>query len=129
MSNPRQPVAKARITGAAAKNPQRHRGRSDPKCGPIGLPPAYLSLAGKHAWGEFTKELPWLVASDRAFLALACDLRAKIQGGDNREPATMDERREYRMILGKLGASPSDRSKIMAPEESSADDPAADYLN
>lgn len=128
MPNPRQPVAKARVSGADTKNPKRHQGRSDPKVGPIGLPPAYLSLAGKQAWGLFTKELPWLGASDRAILALAADLRATIQG-DGAAPATMDERREYRLILGKLAASPTDRSKVVAPESEGDDDPAQKYLN
>ncbi|MCP5431860.1 MAG: hypothetical protein H6923_01180 [Alphaproteobacteria bacterium] len=126
MARPRNPLALSRVTGATLKNPGRYRGRAEPKVGPIGEPPAYLDEAARKAWRLFVRELPWLARSDRALLELVCPLRARIMAGEalGTKLATF-----YRMVLSKLGASPSDRSKVAAPNEVNKDDPAAKYLN
>ena len=82
MANPRLPAMKADVSGAAMKNPQRHRDRKPPKARPLGNPYASMTPAQIEAWREFEAELPWLNGSHRALLQVACVFRARL----NRDP-------------------------------------------
>ena len=76
MANPRTPAAKAAVSGAAMKNPQRHKARKVPKgTRALGLPYARMTPGQVEAWQEFRDELPWLNSAHRALLQLACVLR------------------------------------------------------
>ena len=125
MPNDRKPVAVSRATAAHLKNPGRHKDRSNPKVDPVGNPPVYLDEDAKMAWAVFVEELPWLGRSDRAILEMICPLRAKIMGGGSLSLPAMTE---YRQQLSKLGASPSDRSKVSAPDGGEEEDPASKYV-
>jgi phage terminase small subunit len=114
VANPRQPVARAVVTGAAAKNPQRHKGRSNPKTGALGGAPTHLSLEAKRAWARFRIELPWLTASDAAILEIASRIRADLLTGEDVGVARLNL---YSTVLGKLGATPADRSKVIVPDD------------
>lgn len=121
MGNPRQPAAKASMTGAASKNPGRHRTRKDPPQGrPLGDPSAFLDDDGKRAWEGFKRELPWLLESDRAIVEIAAKLRGLILSGADVGEGKM---KLLQTILSKLGASPSDRTKIVyGDDEEERDD-------
>ena len=108
------PVAKAKITGAATRNPKRHAKRADPVNGPLGGPPAHLQLFAKRAWDRFRAELPWLTSSDRALLEVACIIRAEMLQG---QIVGIQKLNTYQAVLSKLGATPTDRSKVNVPDE------------
>ena len=109
----RLPVAKAKATGAAIKNPQRHRGRAEPVVPVIGSAPGHLSKSAKKCWALFVNELPWLVASDGALLEIAARVRAALMDG---EEVGVTKLSMYQAVLSKLGASPVDRSKVIVPD-------------
>lgn len=115
----RLPAGKAKVTGASQKNPGRHKGRADPKVAPIGAPPAHLTLHGKRAWERFRKELPWLVASDAALLEVASIVRGEMLAGDIPGVTKLSM---YQSVLGKLGASPTDRTKVTMPDDEEEED-------
>jgi hypothetical protein len=125
LSTPKTPLAKALVSGAAAKNPQRYRiaGR-DWWPGPVGDPDARMTDAQKDAWRDFTGELPWLNRSHRAVLRLACTLRARIETAD--EPG-VNLLSAYSSVLSKLGATPGDEGKVRQPEVDD-DDPAERFF-
>lgn len=123
---PRLPQAVAKVTGAAAKNPQRFRDRASPKVPPIGAAPKHFNKDQREAWDFYVSELPWLGASDRTILEMAARLRAEMK--TSIPPVSLMT--ELRQILNSLGATPAARSKVSAPkEDDDQEDPAAEFLN
>jgi hypothetical protein len=116
----RLPAAKARITGAAAKNPQRHSRRVDPATTPLGKPSTFLNPFGQSAWEGFKLELPWLMESDRAIVEICAQVRGLVLAGEN---VGVTKLSMYQSMLSKLGASPADRTKVSRPD---GDDEEAD---
>lgn len=127
MPRHRTPLAKAVLTGADRKNPQRYRDRSGPALSgrPIGQAPAYLSPLARAAWRRFTAELPWLVHEDRAALELACELRGRL--ADTGQHVTAALLGAYRGALVSLGATPVDRAKIHHGGHEEQSDPFAAF--
>lgn len=122
MARQKNPLAKARLTGADRKDPQRYRHRSEPDGGgPIGEPPAYLTADAKKVWRLFQAELPWLRRSDRAALESISTLRARIMMGG--EPPTSAMIRELRSSLSSLGATPVVRQAVSWQPGDDAPDP------
>ncbi|MBY8335193.1 hypothetical protein [Qipengyuania pacifica] len=119
MPNPRTPAAKARVTGAAAKNPQRHRDRKDPKGTPLGKPSAFLDEHGKSAWEGFKRELPWLMESDRAIIEVCAKVRGGLLSG---EDVGVSKLNMLQTMLSKLGATPADRTRIAIADEDEEED-------
>lgn len=113
MPAPRSPVAKAKVTGAEVKNPQRHRPRSEPKVSELGEPSGFLDQYGIKAWEGFRRELPWLAESDRALVEIASSVRGRLLSGDDVGVTALSM---LQSILSKMGASPADRSKVMVPD-------------
>lgn len=114
MPAPRLPALKARVTGAAAKNPGRFKGRADPKIAPVGNPPAHLSRNAKCAWRMFVRRMPWLTASDEAMLGIAAMIQGLLM---DREDVGVAKLNLFQSVLSKLGASPTDRTKVMLPDD------------
>jgi phage terminase small subunit len=115
----RLPVAKAKVTGASSRNPKRHSKRADPAVGVLGGAPTHLEKFAKRAWERFRSELPWLTSSDRALLEVACIIRSEmLQGG----VVGIQKLNTYQAVLSKLGATPTDRSKVNVPDEEEAPD-------
>lgn len=119
MANPRTPVAKARLTGAAAKNPSRHKNRSDPKSSPLGKPSEFLDQNGQRAWEGYRKELPWLMESDRSLVEIASSVRGRLLGGEDVGVTALGM---LQSILSKMGGSPADRSKVALPDDEKEED-------
>ena len=125
MPRPRTPLAKAKLTGAAEKHPERYKARSEPAASGrgIGKPPAYLPEPARKAWQTFADELPWLQHEDRAALEAASLMRGRIT--DDPAGVTAALFGQYRLSLASLGATPVDRSKVAQPAPDDADDPFA----
>jgi hypothetical protein len=109
MANPRTPAAKAKATGAAALHPGRHAARREPVAAKLGSAPTHLTAYGKRAWAMFLNELPWLTAGDGALLEVASRVRGEMMAGDE---VGVTKLSMYQSVLSKLGATPTDRSKV-----------------
>lgn len=111
MPRPRLPVAKAATSGAAIKNPGRHAGRKKPAgTRSLGEPYKAMTAAEKRAWKEFATEMPWLNASHRVLLRLACLWTARMD--DPKAEFGVSATQALSSILSKLGATPVDESKV-----------------
>jgi hypothetical protein len=78
-------------------------------------------------WEQFRHDMPWLLASDAAHVAMACRLKALF---DRRGQMTAAELNLLRLLLSSMGGNPADRSKVKTPDAGDeARDPADDYLN
>lgn len=118
MANNRLPMMKAEVSGAAIKNPQRHKDRKVPRTRPLGLAYAKMTPEQVEAWEEFREELPWLNSSHRALLQVACVLRARV----NTSPDIgVDALKAYSAILSKLAATPVDETRVSVPDADEAD--------
>ena len=119
MANPRLPASKAAVSGAAIKNPQRHKGRKTPKgVRAVGEPYTAMTDDQKQAWRDFRDELPWLNGSHRALLQLACVLRARL----NTDPEMgVNALSAYSSVLSKLAATPVDETKVGSTDEEDED--------
>ncbi|PDT67590.1 hypothetical protein CO675_39560 [Bradyrhizobium sp. C9] len=119
MPRPRAPLAKAKLEGRDAKNPQRYRRRNDPTGDAIGAPPSWLTEPQAVAWREFAGELPWLNASHRCIVGIASVLRARLQSGEEVGTKALSL---LRLCLASMGASPVDASKVAWESEQDLDD-------
>jgi len=127
MARPRTPLAKARITGQAAKRRARFEGRREVgSTEELGDPPAWMSPDQRIAWGIFRAELPWLNRSHRGLVEIASHLRARLMGGGEFGVQAMQL---LRLCLANLGATPVDASKVGATSDADDDDPSAEYFN
>jgi hypothetical protein len=126
MPKPRLASAVAKATGAADKNPQRFRDRKEPKVAALGEPPEWMVCENElSAWHGFKQEMPWLAESDRTLVEVAARLRGRMI----RDPDMgVNALAQLRLCLQAMGGTPSDRSKVGAPDEES-DDPADQFFN
>ncbi|MFN9476370.1 hypothetical protein [Acidovorax sp.] len=109
MPRARTPKAKAEVSGAAQHDPQRFNSRKGPKrIRPVGEPYATMTDAEKLAWAEFQRELPWLTASHRILLRMACVLSARMESGE----MGVEAMKALSSLLSKLGATPVDETKV-----------------
>lgn len=119
MPRARTPAAKAKVTGAAALHPGRHKARSDPKSTPLGDPSTFLDEFGKRAWEGYRRELPWLMEADRSLVEIASSVRGRLlRGGDVGVTALS----MLQSILSKMGGSPADRSKVTTGDDEPQED-------
>ena len=119
MAAPRTPAAKAEATGAALKNPARHRDRSEPKTTPLGKASAFLSSHGVEAWEGYRRELPWLMEADRSLVEIAASVRGRLLAGDDVGVTALSM---LQSMLSKMGGSPADRSKVTVPDDDAPED-------
>ena len=106
----RLPAAKAEVSGAAVKNAGRFKDRKAPKViRPIGEPYARMTPEQKAVWHEMTADMPWLNASHRVLLRLACFHAARL---DTDEDFGVSATQALSSILSKLGATPVDETKV-----------------
>ena len=119
MPAPSSPVAKAKVTGAARLNPKRHAKRKEPASGALGGAPLHLDKFAKRAWERFRAELPWLTAADKALLEIASVVRGRLLAGEVPGTTALSM---YQSVLSKLGATPTDRSKVNQPDEEEESD-------
>ncbi len=118
MAAPRKPLAKAAVEASAIKNPKRFKDRTEPKPnGPLGAPPKWVAdteaCKAKSAWLLFQKEIPWLTESDRMLVGMAATIQGRIMAN---QEVGVQALNLLRQMLGQMGASPSDKSKITVPD-------------
>jgi len=97
------------------------KGRAAAKADGLGGPSTHLSLWERRAFERFKREIPWLKESHRLLVELGATLRGKIL--DPEATPDLKELQELRRILGQLGATPADESRVAhAAEEEDPDD-------
>lgn len=125
MARPRKPLALARLTGAAAKDPQRYRNRHEPvDHRPIGEPYKWLKPEAQAAWREMVPTMPWLRFCHRGIVGITAHLAGQMRAGG----LGVSGMNALRQCLGSLGATPADFHRVgWAPDEPD-DDPASEYF-
>lgn len=114
MPRPRLSLAAARISGAAAKNPQRYRRRTGLSTGePIGDPPPWMNKSQRAAWRDLAARLPWLERTHRAHLAVTCSIYGRVMAGQDVGVQALNL---LRLCLGQLCATPTSAGNVPAPE-------------
>ena len=115
MARPRKPTSHLELVGAFKKNPNRQR-NSEPVCEEsIMKPPIKLDGDALEAW-DFLVEcaVPGVLTKmDSTYLVLVAKAVAKAWKGDSK----IDEMYKAGNMLGKLGMTPSDRSKVIVPRK------------
>ena len=114
MGRPRKPTAVLEFKGSFKKNPQRkkRRGVEPVVTEPVGNAPAHLNEDQRKAWRDIKKSAPKnvLTQADRLFLEVVAGTLAQY-----RLTGHLDYAKELRMQFGRLGMTPSDRSKVDVP--------------
>jgi hypothetical protein len=126
MPAPRLPADVAAVTGADKRSPGRFKGRAKPKVLSLGPAPKRFTDEQREIWDEFNADFPWLGRTDRALVEVATNLLDQMRKLGEATPIALYA--QMRMILGQMGGTPVDRSKVNAPEEPE-DDPADEFLN
>lgn len=124
MARPRNPLLKAKAEGRDLTHPSRFADRKEAKAnGPLGTAPVWLKDTpenkAKSAWKLFSKELPWLNESHRTLVGMASTIQGRIMAGQEVGVQAMNL---LRQMLGQMGATPSDSSKIVLPDEEEKDE-------
>lgn len=110
MTNRKQPLRKAIVSGALVKNPGRYQGvRPSAKSPPLGPPPEAMTEPQKAAWHDFAATLPWLNRSHRAIVRLASVTAVRVETSTDPGVNLLSA---YSSILSKLGASPVDEQRV-----------------
>lgn len=118
MPRPRLPQAKAETSGAAAHNPARFKDRKSPKkTRPLGEPYKTMAEDEQAVWAELAREMPWLHSTHRTMLLMASRLTAKLHA-DTLSVSGMETLARF---LSKLGATPTDETKVNHGEDSDED--------
>ena len=126
MARKRTPQPVAEVTGQAAARPGRYAKRLAPHSDPLGPPPEWFRADQIEAWQELSESWPWLRKSDRCLVMIGAILLARITGkGADAGVASMNQ---FRMICSACGGTPTDRSRVSAPDHD-GDDPANEFIN
>ena len=128
MAKPRNPLGKAKIEGRDKVHAGRYKNRTDAKAdGPLGNPPAWLKdtpeIKAKAAWKLFEKELPWLNQSHRTLVGMAANIQGRIMAGQEVGVQAMNL---LRQMLGQMGATPADASKVTTADDGDEKDDLLD---
>jgi len=128
MAKPRNPLGKAKVEGRDKVHAGRYKNRIDAKAdGPLGNPPAWLKdtpeVKAKAAWKLFEKELPWLNQSHRTLVGMAANIQGRIMAG---EDVGVQKMNLLRQMLGQMGATPADASKVATADDGDEKDDLLD---
>jgi hypothetical protein len=114
MGRTRTPTAVLKLRGAFINHPSRGRDRENEPVITAALPgpPRYLESAPATMWLAMKSRGYWLTSGDRFLVEIAATLMARyrfdeIKSGDVSQLIA---------LLGKIGFSPSERSKMNLPE-------------
>lgn len=113
MSRPRTPTKVLEMRGAFQRNPKRRKEREhEPQVtAPLGKPPDCLNEAQRARWEEIAKWCTWLMQPDRLLVELIA--REWVRVRDNAADA---DQKLLLAAMARLGLTPTDRSKIYAPD-------------
>jgi hypothetical protein len=120
MGRPRTPTSTLELKGAFKKDPARGEARQNEPvpAGPLGDPPEALTEAQKNCWREIAANAHKgvLAQADRFLVEISAVLLEKWRRG----ASNLGELIELGKCLGRMGLTPSDRSKVAAtPTETS----------
>lgn len=119
MAGPRKPTAHLELVGAFKKDPQRRR-HHEPQCDEdVMHPPVELSENELRVW-DFLCEctVPGVLTKlDSSCLAVTCKALAHVWWGEN---VKVSEMKTAVDLLGKMGMTPADRSKVVVPKQEKA---------
>ncbi|WP_245511612.1 MULTISPECIES: hypothetical protein [unclassified Mesorhizobium] len=109
-------------------NAGRFKSRAEPKAaGPLGTPPKWIAdtdgCKAKSAWLIFQKELPWLNQSHRTLVGMASNIQGRMMAGQEVGVQAMNL---LRQMLGQMGATPADATKITVPDDEEEKDDLLD---
>ncbi len=118
----RKATAVLKASGAIAKDPKRYkaRGTEPVPAGPLGAAPKHFTKAEAAIWQELASmALPGVLSnSDRWAVELACGLMRKARSGS----ICTGEISQLTILLGKLGLTPADRSKVHGSKQEEKDE-------
>ncbi|MGR9420650.1 hypothetical protein [Rhizobium leguminosarum] len=128
MARPRNPLGKAKTEGRDKINAGRFKGRKELGANePLGAPPKWIvdndTIKAKSAWELFRKEIPWLTESHRMLVGMAANIQGRMMAGQEVGVQAMNL---LRQMLGQMGATPSDASKVTVTD---ADEEKDDLLD
>lgn len=128
MARPRNPLGKAKAEGRDKINAGRFKDRAEPKAnGPLGAPPKWIvdteTSKAKSAWLLFQNELPWLNQSHRTLVGMAANIQGRIMANQDVGVQAMNL---LRQMLGQMGATPADATKITVPDDEDEKDDLLD---
>ena len=128
MPRPRTPKAKAAVTGVADKKRKKFEARIEPEAsGPLGDPPDWLldtdGNKQRSAWLLIKKEIPWLTEHDRILVQMAASIQGRFMA---QQEVGIQAMNMLRQILGQMGATPADRTKVTMPDAGEAKDDLLD---
>lgn len=115
MGRPRKPTGLHLLNGSVDKNPARFVERAEEPHDdrPLGPPPEFLRPDQRVAWLEIERLAPWLAFGDRIAVEMAAVLLARFRIDPGSMAPALYTRLET--ILGRLGMTPSDRSRVTVP--------------
>jgi hypothetical protein len=129
MARPRKPTNVLELKGSFKKDPARGREReNEPEPdAQIGDPPGYFDEAQAEAYRELVKKAHAGVLSDADSVAVeaAAVLLARLRKAP--DDFTAGEFGRLEAILGKLGMTPADRSKVSVPKKPKHGDPLDEF--
>ena len=130
MARPRTPKAKAAVTGRDQHDKGRFKERNEPESGgPLGAPPTWLvdtkNCAARSAWLLFQREIPWLTESHRMLVGMASKIQGRLMVPQE-EDVGVQQMNLLRQMLGQMGATPADASKVTLPDAKDDDDDGLD---
>ena len=127
MAAHRKPKAKAEVSGATLKHPERYRDRTGPSnTKPLGDPFPRMTETERSYWAEFARELPWLHSGHRVLLRLTCRLAARMDDADG---IGVSAAHSLSSLLSKLGATPVDESRVHHGDGDEESDPLGEFLH
>jgi hypothetical protein len=118
MARSRLPQGKAEISGAIAKNAGRFADRKAPKGRPVGEPYLKMTDGQKAAWAELVGDMPWLRAHHRTLLQMTCQVKARLDEGEEVGVSALSL---LSTLLSKLGATPVDDTKVNHGDDGEVD--------
>lgn len=128
MARPRNPLGKAKVEGRDKIHAGRFKDRAEPNAkGPLGKPPTWLKDTAenkaKSAWLLFEREIPWLTESHRMLVGMAANIQGRLMANQDVGVQAMNL---LRQMLGQMGATPADASKITVPDDGEEKDDLLD---
>ena len=128
MPRPRNPLGKAKAEGRDTINKGRFKDRKEPGSKePLGPPPRWIvdndMIKAKSAWELFRREIPWLTESHRMLVGMAANIQGRIMAGQEVGVQAMNL---LRQMLGQMGATPSDASKVTVTDDGEEKDDLLD---
>ena len=115
MARPRKPTKILKLIGVSKNHPERIKAReaTEPKCDqPLQDPPAYLKAKEIKVWNELAALIVpgVLTAMDSFTFEIAVKLMYKFR----EDKITAGELGQLTKLLGCMGLTPADRSKVVA---------------